>query len=150
MLWCNETTMRCKLHGFWGWIPSYVLWQISSTDMLFYGDNWISKDLEVWFAQTLISSQTDAEFLQSAGARFIGMLWQLCCTLVIQSSCKSGCAGQLSRVYGCLALPEWPERTGEPCPRNRWCSCHWAGCLLRKGGHSEIISTACCLALLWH
>lgn len=30
---------------FWGWIASCVPWQICSTDMLFYSDNWIS---EIW------------------------------------------------------------------------------------------------------
>lgn len=89
-------------YGFWSWIQFCVLWQISSTDMLFYSDKWISKDLEVWFGKMLISLQTDAEFLQTTGARLTGMLWQLCFTLVVQHSCKSGCAGQLSGVYGCL------------------------------------------------
>lgn len=111
--------------------------------VLFHSDKWISEDLEPWFGKftnwcwVSPNCRSQIPWFALAALPRSGDTKQLQIPLC--------CPAQ--RGLWCLTLP---EHTSEPCPPNCLCTWNWAGSLLRKGGQSEIISTACFLALLWH
>lgn len=123
--------------GFWSWAQSCVLWQISSTRDLgcFTAASESQKTWKVHKLMPSLSKLREPDSLVCSGS-FPSLRWYKAAAnpLVLPSSSRF------------VVL----EHTSEPCPLNCLYTWNWAGCPLRKGGQSEIISTACFLALLWH